>query len=67
MARWNEVIRKHGIDFELKLPHRGFHRAIGIFADVRVSPEVSSRPELTMSTERSKQPTAHFTAGRGRR
>jgi benzoyl-CoA 2,3-dioxygenase component B len=39
VARWNEVIRKHGIDFELRLPHRGFHRAIGIFADVRVSPD----------------------------
>jgi len=39
VGRWNEVIRKHGIDFELKLPHRGFHRAIGIFADVRVSPD----------------------------
>ncbi|HET7875706.1 MAG TPA: benzoyl-CoA 2,3-epoxidase subunit BoxB [Methylomirabilota bacterium] len=37
--RWNEVIRKHGIDFELTLPHRGFHRAIGIFADVRVTPD----------------------------
>ena len=37
--RWNEVIRKHGINFELRLPHRGFHRAIGTFADVRVSPD----------------------------
>ena len=37
--RWNEVIRKHGIDFELRLPHRGFHRAIGAFADARVSPD----------------------------
>jgi len=39
VARWNEVIKKHGIDFELRLPHRAFHRAIGIFADVRVSPD----------------------------
>ena len=39
VQRWNQVIRKHGIDFELKLPHRGFHRAIGAFAGVRVSPE----------------------------
>jgi benzoyl-CoA 2,3-dioxygenase component B len=37
--RWNEVIRKHGIDRELRLPHRGFHRAIGTFAEVKVSPE----------------------------
>ena len=39
VARWNEVIKKHGIDFELRLPHRAFHRAIGSFADARVSPD----------------------------
>jgi benzoyl-CoA 2,3-dioxygenase component B len=37
--RWNATIRKHGLDFELRLPHRGFHRAIGTFAEVRVSPD----------------------------
>jgi benzoyl-CoA 2,3-dioxygenase component B len=37
--RWNQTIRRHGIDFELKLPHRGFHRAIGTFAEVKVSPD----------------------------
>ncbi len=37
--RWNRVIKEHGIDFQLRLPHRAFQRAIGIFADVRVSPE----------------------------
>jgi benzoyl-CoA 2,3-dioxygenase component B len=37
--RWNQVIRKHGVDFELRLPHRGFHRAIGGFAEARVSPD----------------------------
>ncbi|MBI1845899.1 MAG: benzoyl-CoA 2,3-epoxidase subunit BoxB, partial [Candidatus Rokubacteria bacterium] len=39
MARWNQVIQRHGIDFEFVLPHRGFHRAIGCFSDVRVSPD----------------------------
>ena len=39
VARWNQIIQKHGIDFELRLPHRGFHRAIGTFAGVRVSPD----------------------------
>src|SRR5262250_2030647 len=39
VSRWNEVIRRHGIDFELTLPHRGFHRAIGAFAEARVSPD----------------------------
>lgn len=39
VARWNQIIRAHGIDFELKLPHRGFHRAIGSFAGAHVTPE----------------------------
>ena len=39
VARWNQIIRKAGIDVELKLPHRAFHRAIGAFAEVRVSPD----------------------------
>jgi benzoyl-CoA 2,3-dioxygenase component B len=39
VARWNQVIQRAGIPFELALPHRAFHRAIGGFADVRVSPE----------------------------
>jgi benzoyl-CoA 2,3-epoxidase subunit B len=37
--RWNRVIKEHDIAFELRLPHRAFHRKIGTFADVRVSPE----------------------------
>jgi benzoyl-CoA 2,3-dioxygenase component B len=37
--RWNRIIKEHGIDAELRLPHRGFHRAIGLCADVRVSPD----------------------------
>ena len=39
VQRWNLVIKKHGIDVELKLPHRGFHRAIGAFSDARVAPD----------------------------
>jgi benzoyl-CoA 2,3-epoxidase subunit B len=36
--RWNRIIREHGIDFTLALPHRGFHRAIGMFGEAHVSP-----------------------------
>jgi benzoyl-CoA 2,3-dioxygenase component B len=39
VTRWNQVIKNHGIDVELLLPHRGFHRAIGVFAEARVSPD----------------------------
>ena len=37
--RWNQMIKRHGIDVELTLPHRGFHRAIGCFAGAHVSPD----------------------------
>jgi benzoyl-CoA 2,3-dioxygenase component B len=40
--KWNRTIAQHGIPFELKLPHRRFHRHIGIYAnhffDVQGSP-----------------------------
>ena len=37
--RWNKRIREAGIDFELKLPSRRFHRHIGTFADVHTDPD----------------------------
>ena len=39
LNRWNKVLEKHGREFRFRLPHRAFHRAIGHFADVKVSPE----------------------------
>jgi benzoyl-CoA 2,3-dioxygenase component B len=39
LNRWNKEIEKHGIDMTLTLPHRGFHRRIGAFAEVHVSPD----------------------------
>src|SRR5208337_1871077 len=39
LARWNKIIREAGIGYELKLPHRGFRRSIGEFADVNVTPD----------------------------
>ena len=37
--RWNKVMKRYKIDFRFELPHRGFHRAIGTFADIKVSPD----------------------------
>lgn len=37
--RWNRIPAKFGFDFRFTLPHKGFHRAIGMFADVHVSPD----------------------------
>ncbi len=39
VKRWNAIIKKHNIDFELALPHEGFHRQIGIFNGAPVTPE----------------------------
>ncbi|MBT3330238.1 MAG: benzoyl-CoA 2,3-epoxidase subunit BoxB [Rhodospirillaceae bacterium] len=43
VRRWNQIIKRAGIDFELSLPHRAFNRQIGSFnlantGGVRVSP-----------------------------
>jgi len=37
--KWNRIIERAGVDFQLKLPSRGFHRRIGVFADVAVTPD----------------------------
>ncbi len=39
VERWNRIIKRAGIDFEITLPHRAFHRGIGQFSELRVSPE----------------------------
>jgi len=39
VLRWNRILEKAGIPFEMKLPHRAFDRQIGAFAGLRVSPE----------------------------
>ncbi len=47
VRRWNQIIKKAGIDFELSLPHEGFNRKIGEFAGAAITPagEVVSRAE----------------------
>jgi benzoyl-CoA 2,3-epoxidase subunit B len=39
VLRWNKIIEKAGINFEMKLPHRGFDRRIGAFAGQHISPD----------------------------
>jgi len=38
VRRWNTLIAKHGVPFEMRLPHDGFHRQIGVFAGANVTP-----------------------------
>ena len=39
VKRWNRIIKKTGVDFELSVPHKGFNRKIGALAEVHVSPD----------------------------
>ena len=39
VKRWNRVIEKTGIDFQMTLPHQGFHRQVGVFTGAHVSPD----------------------------
>jgi len=39
IERWNKVIEKAGIDFQLSQPHKGFNRRIGEFAGHRIGPD----------------------------
>ncbi|MBH98110.1 MAG: benzoyl-CoA 2,3-epoxidase subunit BoxB [Rhodospirillaceae bacterium] len=39
MKRWNRVIDEHQIRYHLHLPHRAFHRKVGEFSEVRVTPQ----------------------------
>jgi benzoyl-CoA 2,3-dioxygenase component B len=36
---WNKIIADRGVDFELVLPDRAFHRNIGPFAEVKATPD----------------------------
>lgn len=39
IRRWNKVISKTGVEFELKLPDEAFHRKIGVFSAIHADPE----------------------------
>jgi benzoyl-CoA 2,3-dioxygenase component B len=37
--RWNNIIKKQGVDFEIKLPHVAFHRHQGEFSAIHADPD----------------------------
>ena len=39
VGRWNKIIDKAGIKFEMKLPHEAFNRKIGVFAGLQFNLE----------------------------
>ena len=38
LRAWNRVLSDAGVDFELRLPHRAFHRKVGDFSSLSVTP-----------------------------
>lgn len=47
LKRWNRILAEHGIDHRLYLPHAGFNREVGRYAEHHVSPDgrLLSEPE----------------------
>ena len=39
IVRWNKIIERNGVTFELALPHEAFHRQIGVFSNKPFDPE----------------------------
>ena len=38
LRRWNKLIQRAKIEFEMTLPHEAFHRHIGVFAPIETTP-----------------------------
>ena len=45
VARWNQVLESHGVEFRFTLPHRFFNRHIGTSAGINVTPEGQVVPD----------------------
>jgi benzoyl-CoA 2,3-dioxygenase component B len=39
VGRWNKLIARSGVEFELKLPHEAFNRKIGVFSGKNFDPD----------------------------
>ena len=52
VGRWNKIIEKTGIQFQLKLPHVAFYRKIGEFSAIHASPEGELLSEETFRQKR---------------
>src|SRR6202020_288834 len=60
LDRWNKIIDKTGVAFRFELPHVGFHREIGEFKDVKVSPAGKLIDEATWNRENPRSPASAF-------
>jgi benzoyl-CoA 2,3-dioxygenase component B len=39
VERWNRVLEKGGVEFRLALPHKAFHRKVGMYSEIHASPD----------------------------
>ena len=53
VERWNHAIHDAGVDAALRLPHLGFNRRVGQFADARVAPDGRLLTESEWEAQRS--------------
>ena len=51
--RWNKIPEKAGIAFRFTLPHKGFHRRIGLFTEHHVSPDGKILSEAEWTRQRA--------------
>lgn len=54
VGRWNKIISKANIDFEITLPHSAFHRHIGEFAELSATPDGEIISRETFEAQRDK-------------
>jgi benzoyl-CoA 2,3-dioxygenase component B len=54
LDRWNKIIDRIGVPFKFTLPHVGFHRQIGEFKDVHVTPDGALIDAATWQRDREK-------------
>src|SRR6187401_1452110 len=54
LDRWNKIIERIGVDFRFELPHVAFHRQIGEFKDIKVSPTGELVDDATWNREKDK-------------
>ena len=54
VGRWNKMIAKAGIDFELTLPHEAFHRQIGVFSAIHADTDGNVISEAEWEANRDR-------------
>ena len=54
LDRWNKIIERIGIGYKFELPHVAFHRQIGEFKEVKVSPSGDLIDDATWNRDKDK-------------